>query len=271
MGQIINGRKIAKEIRHELGKKILSEGIDVGMAAILVGSDPASQTYVKLKQHAADKIGMRFDVHEFAENTTTEQLVSLIQTLNNDPHINGILVQLPLPIQIDTRLVIATIDPKKDADGFQEQSPLTPVMAQVVEVLLLSTREPLEGKRALIIANTPDVFATPIAHVLAEHGVISAAAVPDDSDVLAELKQSDIVIIAIGRPHWLTPNMIKEEAILIDIGITKQGEEILGDVHPDCDTVASWRTRVPGGVGPVTVALLLKNVLTCHTLQKDVS
>ncbi|PIR47790.1 bifunctional 5,10-methylene-tetrahydrofolate dehydrogenase/5,10-methylene-tetrahydrofolate cyclohydrolase [Candidatus Uhrbacteria bacterium CG10_big_fil_rev_8_21_14_0_10_50_16] len=271
MGQIINGRKIAKKIRNELGHKILSEGIDVGLAAILVGSDPASQTYVKLKAHAADKIGMRFDTHELAEDTTTDQLLTLIDSLNADTHVHGILVQLPLPKHIDTNRVIAAIDPTKDADGFQEHSPLTPVMAQVVETLLLSTLEPLQEKRALILANTPDVFAPPIAQILSQHGVETAAAEPDDAEVSAELKASDIVIIAIGRPHWLTPDNIKEDAILIDIGITKQGDEILGDVDPTCDAVASWRTRVPGGVGPVTVALLLKNVLACYALQKDVS
>lgn len=267
MGQIINGRKIGKAIRHELAQTIEQHQMDVGLAAVVVGDNEASHMYVKLKSEAAEKIGMRFTKQELPETATTEQVVACVQQLNGDPHTHGIIVQLPLPDHIDTDAVIASIRPTKDADGFQEQSPLQPVMAQVVEEMLLSTHEELSGKRALILANTPDVFAPPIADMLAEHGMQAASATPDDEDVPQELKESDSVVIAIGRPHWLKPDMIKDGAILVDIGITKTPDGIAGDVDPACDTVADWRTRVPGGVGPVTVAVLLRNVIACYRLQ----
>lgn len=267
MGQIINGRKIAKTIRRELTEKIETEQIDAGLAAILVGDNEASHTYVKLKEHAAEKIGVRFQKHELKTTTTTEELIDLVENLNANNQIHGILVQLPLPEHIDTDIVIAAIDPKKDVDGFQKNSPLQPVMAQVVETLILSTNEHLDAKRALILANTPDVFAPPIAEALSDHGIASASSTPNDPDTANELKESDIVIIAIGRAHWLKPDMVKEGAILIDIGITKTADGILGDVDPTCDENADWRSRVPGGVGPVTVATLFKNVLECYQLQ----
>ncbi len=271
MGQIINGRKIGKAIRRELAETIERDNIEVGLAAILVGTDESSHMYVKLKAQAAEKIGMDFKTYDLPETATTEDVVDLIENLNGNAMTHGILVQLPLPAQIDTDKVIATIDPKKDADGFQSDSPLQPVMAQVVEEMLLSTQEELAGKRALILANTPDVFAPPVAALLAEHGIEPASATPDDEDVPTELKESDIVVIAIGRAHWLKPDIIKDGAILVDIGITKTEEGIQGDVDPTCDDVADWRTRVPGGVGPVTVAILLRNTLECYQLQKSAS
>lgn len=271
MGQILNGRKIAKAIRRDLAQHITTQEIDAGLAVILVGDDPASQTYVKLKEHAANQVGIRVQTDVFPANTSTQTLLARIQELNVDPRIHGILVQLPLPAQVDTPAIIASIHPLKDADGFQATSPLTPVMAQVVEVLLQETGEPLHGKTAFIIANTPDVFAPPIAAQLAPHGILCASAAPDDAGVAEELGTCAIIISAVGRPHWIEVGAIQEDAILIDIGITKVGDEIFGDIHPGCDEKAAWRTRVPGGVGPVTVALLLKNVVTCYQLQKDAS
>ena len=269
MGQIINGRKIAKAIRRELAETIDNEKIDAGLAAIVVGDDASSHMYVKLKAQAAEKIGMRFAKHELPETATTDEVLELVSKLNNDAATHGMIVQLPLPDQIDTDAVIAAINPNKDADGFQADSPLQPVMAQVVEEMLLSTQEELKGKRALILANTPGVFAPPVAELLAEHGIEPASATPDDTDVPAELKETDIVVIAIGRPHWLKPGMIKDGAILVDIGITKTDDGIQGDVDPACDDIADWRTRVPGGVGPVTVAILLRNTIECYRIQND--
>lgn len=271
MGQIINGRKIGKEIRRELTKTIENDKIDAGLAAIVVGDDESSHMYVKLKAQAAEKIGMRFTKHELPETATTEEVLELVSRLNNDAAIHGMIVQLPLPDRVDTDTVIAAIDPNKDADGFQADSPLQPVMAQVVEEMLLSTQEELNGKRALILANTPNVFAPPVAELLTEHGIEPASATPDDEDVPAELKDTDIIVIAIGRPHWLKPDMIKNGAILVDIGITKTEDGIKGDIDPACDDIADWRTRVPGGVGPVTVAILLRNTVECYRLQKSAS
>ncbi len=267
MAGIINGRKIAREIRRELKNRIEAESITAGLAAVLVGNNPASETYVHLKEQAATKIGMHFERVAMPESSTTEEVVKKVQELNDRKNVNGIIVQLPLPKQIDTDTVIATIDPNKDADGFLPNSAVKPVMAQVVETLIASVDEPQESKKAIIIANTPDVFAPPVAKLLEESlGIISEATTPDDPDLQSKTQSADIIIIAIGRAHFLKPDMIKPGSTLIDIGITKTSEGILGDVDPSTDEVANWRSRVPGGVGPVTVATLLKNVLTLTQL-----
>ncbi len=267
MAGIINGRKIAREIRRGLKDRIETESITVGLAAVLVGNNPASETYVHLKEQAATKIGMHFERVAMPEDSTTEQVVAKVQELNNRKNVSGIIVQLPLPEQIDTNAVIASINPHKDADGFLPNSEVKPVMAQVVETLIDSVGESQKDKKALIIANTPDIFAPPVAKLLEESlGIISTSTTPDDPDLQSKTIAADIIVIAVGRSHFIKPNMIKPGSMLIDIGITKTPEGILGDVDPATDEVASWRSRVPGGVGPVTVATLLKNTVTLSQL-----
>jgi methylenetetrahydrofolate dehydrogenase (NADP+) / methenyltetrahydrofolate cyclohydrolase len=262
MAGIINGRKIAREIRRELTQHIQDEKINVGLAAVLVGDNPASETYVHLKEQAAEKVGIKFIRVALPITASTEEVLKSVNDLNSNSGIDGIIVQLPLPKQVDTDAVISAIDPKKDADGFLPNSSVLPVMAQVVETLIASVGDNLEGKKALIIANTPDIFAPPVAELLNnKHGSISESTKPDDPELLSKTKDADIIIIAIGRAHFLKPEMIKTGSILIDIGITKTPEGILGDVDPSTDSVAAWRSRVPGGVGPVTVATLLKNAV----------
>lgn len=269
MAGIINGRKIAKAIRLELKEQIESLDTKPGLGVILVGDNEASHTYVKLKEHAAEKVGIKFQKLELPGSSSTEQVIEAVENLNTDASIHGIIVQLPLPDQIDTEKVIEAIDSNKDADGFKLDSPYEPVMAQVVVEMLESTGEPLDNKLAMIIANTPEVFAPPIVGALQnKFSILSQAIKPDSPNLEEQMKNADIVISAVGNPHFIKPEMIKERSILIDIGITKKDDQVLGDIDPTCDEVASWRSRVPGGVGPVTVATLLKNVLTCYKNQK---
>jgi methylenetetrahydrofolate dehydrogenase (NADP+) / methenyltetrahydrofolate cyclohydrolase len=283
--KLIDGKAIAAEIHHEVAIAIAElPGRQPGLTAILVGDDPASATYVATKRRACEAVGIRSQVLNFASDITHDQLLAEIERLNDDPSVDGILIQLPLPPQVQVREVIATIDPTKDVDGFHPVNmgkaligettgfaPCTP--AGIVE-LLKRSHVPTSGKHAVIIGRS-NIVGKPLAALLVQKGGPNATVTIAHSgtDNLTELcRSADILVAAIGRPHTVTAEMVKEGAVVIDVGINRidapensKGYQVVGDV--DFDEVApktSLITPVPGGVGPMTVAMLLHNTLKSH-------
>ena len=271
--QILDGRAIAKSIRTSVKEQIEAGNLSPGLAAILVGDDPASHIYVRLKERAAARAGIRFERFRLSVNAEQDELEQLIQDLNKREDIHAILLQLPLPGHMDEDAAIRAIRPEKDVDGFHPENiqcylrgeeAVEPVLTRAVVELIRASEEDLTGKHAAIIANNPAVFAPPILKALDTWQVTTDWMKRDVEDLQERVKDADIVIVALGSAFWLKPELVKPGALLIDIGTNKVDDQVVGDVDPAVDSIAGWRSPVPGGVGPVTVACLLQNVLVCQ-------
>lgn len=269
--QIIDGKALADTIRQETAAQVAKLDIQPGLAVILVGHDSASEIYVALKSKAAKEVGIMFSLYRFPDNVTETELLEAIDWLNQDVDIDGILVQLPLPAHLDTDKIIQAIDPKKDADGFHAhniqklasgESYVIPGLANGILQLLLSTKEDLKSKQALIVARSPE-FTGALSYLLQEFGIANTIVAPDDNELKNKTKKADILIIAAGVPNWIKKEDIKTGAIIIDVGTNRLSDNsVVGDVDfSDCLDKAAWITPVPGGVGPMTVAMLLKNTV----------
>ncbi len=268
MAKIIDGKNLASEIRSEIKTRIASSGIRPGLAVLLVGSDPASHCYVGIKEKACAEVGINSEKYLYFASEPEEKLIEKIKELNSRNDINGILVQLPLPNQNKDK-VIAAIDPAKDVDGFHpdnlskldsdEPHMISPVALGVMK-MIESTGRPITKSRAVFIGS--NLFAKPIAHLLQEHDVELETVDRNSPNLELKTQKADILIVAAGRPNLIKGNMLKPGAIVIDIGTTKVDGRIVGDVEfSSAEPVAGWLSPVPGGVGPMTVAYLLVNVL----------
>ena len=292
MAEIINGKEIAKEIREEIRREVTDlkdqTGEVPGLAVVLVGEDPASEVYVRMKEKACKKAGINSFKYCLPADTGQTELLKLINQLNQDPRVNGILVQLPLPDRIDEGKIINAIDPEKDVDGFHPVNvgrlmmgeegflPCTPL--GIMELLKRSGNSP-EGKHVVVVGRS-NIVGKPIAMMLIRKKKGANATVTichtGTRDLAAITRQADILIVSAGRPGTITAEMVKEGAVVIDVGVnevgrTPEGKRILaGDV--DFDRVSSRAraiTPVPGGVGPMTIAMLLKNTLRAYRLQNN--
>jgi methylenetetrahydrofolate dehydrogenase (NADP+) / methenyltetrahydrofolate cyclohydrolase len=275
--KIIDGKTLAKEIIQKVKTEIESLGFAPGLAVFLVGHDDASELYVKLKEKACKKVGIEFHKYTSDTSTSQEELLSSIEFLNNDPMVHAILVQLPLPEPFNDQEIINKMDFKKDVDGFHPEtvkaflsgdSQFVPGLSMGIVRLIESTEELLEGKHAVILANS-DVFSRPLEKLLQDKGLTVEVVKSSDKDFQDKTVEADILIVAAGRPNWIKADMIKENAILIDVGTTKVDEKIVGDIDfESVDGKAGWITPVPGGVGPVTVAMLLENTVELAKQQQ---
>lgn len=277
MSQLIDGRELAEQIKLELQKEISDQNLEPHLAAVLIGNDPASQLYVTLKERACHEIGISFTKYLLDEQSKPEKVKEVIEFLNNDPEINGIIVQLPLPSQLNQDEVIGLIDSAKDADGFgpknladfmEYKAKIIPALPNAIYELIKSTGVDLAGKQALVISNS-EIFAKPIMNMMKYKKGSAEYASPDEPELFKKTQNADIIIIAVGRKWFLDHAMVKEGAIVIDVGINKTETGTTGDVNPDVDEVAAFRSPVPGGVGPMTIAMLLKNTVELFKLQKD--
>ena len=256
---ILDGTQIATEIKQDLAKKIRASTISPGLAAVLVGDNAASALYVKLKEKAAIEVGITF--HKYLStpdcypDISEQELFELIKFLNNDPTIDAILVQLPLPAKYDTDKVLKLVDKNKDVDAFTNTKLTSPTVEAIAE-LLKATKEDLHDKKTLILGNS-EVFTQAIAkYVKKEFGIKEVTiehAIPKDS------QEYDVIIIALGQAHALKKSHVKDGAIVIDVGINKLDGATVGDVDPVVAEVAGYLSPVPGGVGPLTVACLMRN------------
>ncbi|SKA61117.1 methylenetetrahydrofolate dehydrogenase (NADP+) / methenyltetrahydrofolate cyclohydrolase [Eubacterium uniforme] len=280
MTQIIDGKKISKEIKDELKEKVAAlkaEGKEISLAVIQVGEDPASTVYVGNKKKACEYIGIKSLAYELPESTTEEELLNLVKELNERKDVNGILVQLPLPKHIDESKVIETIDRTKDVDGFHPANvgelviggpgfvSCTP--AGIIELLKRSNIE-IEGKNCVVIGRSNIVGKPMSLLLLRENGTVTIT--HSRTKNLKEItKQADILVVAIGKPRFVTDEYVKEGAVVIDVGIHRnEDNKLCGDV--DYDKVApltSAITPVPGGVGPMTIAMLMNNCVRSIELQ----
>ena len=281
MAQIISGKEVALKVRESI-KAEVSELFDKtgkrpGLAVIIVGEDPASQVYVRNKAKGCEEVGFHSEVYRLAENTQMDELLALIEKLNKDENIHGILCQLPLPKHLDETAVILAIDPDKDVDAFHPVNtgkimignysflPCTP--AGVME-LIASTGVDISGKECVVVGRSNIVGKPQAMLLLQQNGTVTIC--HSRTKNLAETtKRADILVVAVGRANFITGDMVKEGAIVVDVGINR-GEDgkLVGDVHFDsCEKVASYITPVPGGVGPMTITMLLKNTLTAAKQQ----
>lgn len=254
--QLLNGKLLAEQILTQVKDKVATMDVKPGLAVILVGDNAASKLYIKLKEKACLEAGINFSSYLFPSDYKEEQVIEAIKFLNIDTDIQGILVQLPLPKELNTDKIISAIDPSKDIDGFQSNSPFTSPTALGIIELLKETKVNLSGKNVIILSNSEE-FAKPLIKLLPDSKVQHLNL---KSEIL-NLKSADIIIIAVGIPNYLKLSAIKKDAILIDVGISKLNGKTVGDIDPSCDEIASWRSPVPGGVGPMTVAMLLQNLV----------
>ncbi|MCR2746710.1 bifunctional methylenetetrahydrofolate dehydrogenase/methenyltetrahydrofolate cyclohydrolase FolD [Limnobacter parvus] len=271
--QIISGTELAASIRETIATRaaeLTTLGHKPGLAVVLVGDDPASRVYVRNKVSACEKAGFKSVMYEMPENTSQDALVGLVQQLNADPSIHGILVQLPLPKHLDSHVVIETISAAKDVDGFHISNagllmtgkplfrPCTPY--GVMKMLELTGIE-LRGAEAVVIGAS-NIVGKPQAMLLLQQGATVTLCNSKTKDLKSHCQRADILVVAVGRPNMITGDMIKPGAVVIDVGINRVDGKLCGDVDFDsAKEVAGWITPVPGGVGPMTITMLLQNTI----------
>ncbi len=281
MTQIIDGKKISAEIKSELAEQVAelkASGKEISLAVIQVGADPASSVYVRNKKRACEEVGIRSLSYELPEETTEEELLALVQELNERPDVNGILVQLPLPAHIAEEPVLNAISPLKDVDGFHPMNvgalcigkkgfvSCTP--AGVIQLLKRSGVE-ISGKECVVIGRS-NIVGKPMALLLLrENGTVTVAH-SRTADLKAVASRADILVVAVGKPKMITAEYVKEGACVIDVGIHRmENGKLCGDVDyesvaPKCSAI----TPVPGGVGPMTIAMLMANCVESLSLQQ---
>lgn len=282
--QIIDGKQVAADMRAELKAKVAelkTQGVTPGLAVVLVGDDPASKSYVTAKERACEEIGIYSDDNRLPADTSEEDLLALVDKLNKDPKVNGILVQLPLPKHIDEDKILLAIDPAKDVDGFHPvnvgkmvvgQDAYLPCTPHGIIQLLIRSKVQLEGAEVVIVGRS-NIVGKPIANMLIQKAPTGNATVTvchtRTKNMAEHVKRADIIIAAAGWPNTVTADMVKDGAVVIDVGVNrvedatkKRGYRLVGDV--DFETVkekASLITPVPGGVGPMTITMLLYNTV----------
>lgn len=279
MARLIDGKKISQQIKDELKEKVAamkSEGKEIGMAVIQVGNDPASSVYVGNKKKACEYIGIRSESYELPEETTQDELITLIGKLNDDDRIHGILVQLPVPKHIDEDTVIKAISPRKDVDGFHPQSvgalsigqkgfvSCTP--AGIIQLLKRSNVD-IEGRECVVIGRS-NIVGKPMALLLLrENGTVTVTH-SKTRDLKEVCRRADILVVAVGRPKMIDASYVKEGVVVIDVGIHRdENNRLCGDVDfESVEQVASAITPVPGGVGPMTIAMLMNNCVEAALL-----
>lgn len=277
VAKVISGTELSKKIKQEVAQKIqqyVSQGYrPAGLAVILVGADPASQVYVQSKRKSCEEIGFYSKSYDLPESTSQQELLELIDKLNQDNAIDGILVQLPLPAHIDSTLVIEAIAPEKDVDGFhpynvgrlcQRIPTLRACTPYGVMKLLETTGVDLYGLHAVIVGAS-NIVGRPMALELLLAGCTVTVTHRFTKDLQYHVRQADILVVAVGKPEFIPGEWIKEGAIVIDVGINRVDGKLKGDVEYDvASQKAAFITPVPGGVGPMTVAMLMHNTLTSY-------
>jgi len=274
---ILDGKKIAQTIKNELKEKIKKAGLVPGLAVVLVGDNPASKIYIKHKQKACEEVGIKYFSYELPADTTKYELLELIEKLNNNKKIHGVLVQLPLSEQINEQKIIASIDPKKDVDGFHPLNvgklmlglsgfrSATP--AGIIELIKRYNLD-LVGQHAVIVGRS-NIVGKPLAQMLLqEHATVTMC--HSKTKNLPEITaQADILVAAIGKAHFIKKNMVKKGAVVIDVGINRlDNGKLTGDVDFDgVKNIVEAITPVPGGVGPMTIAALLMNTVKAAKLK----
>ncbi|HKB79627.1 MAG TPA: tetrahydrofolate dehydrogenase/cyclohydrolase catalytic domain-containing protein [Thermoanaerobaculia bacterium] len=268
--QIIDGKAVAQQVEAEVRDELQRLGYTPNLVVIRVGNDPASEVYVRNKARKAKELGLRGTELVFDASMREPDLLGQIARLNGDPDVDGILVQLPLPKQIDSKKVIEAIDPRKDVDGFHPmnvgllhlgQPSLVPCTPAGILRLIRATGAGIEGARAGVIGRS-DIVGKPVAALLLRENATVTICHSKTRDLAAVAREADILVAAIGRPRFVTAAMVKPGAVVIDVGINRVEGKLTGDVDfQNVREIASWITPVPGGVGPMTIAMLMRNTV----------
>ena len=290
MTELLDGKALALQIKEEIANEVrnlTAQGHRAPhLAAVIVGTDGASMTYVANKEKSSHEVGFTSSVYRMSEKTTEKQLLETIEFLNNDPDIDGFIVQLPLPKHINEQKVINAISPDKDVDGFTPvnigrmvlgEECFTPATPMGICTLLQRYGIETAGKHCVVIGRS-NIVGTPVANLLSRKGFdCTVTMCHSKTKNLKELTlQADILVVAIGRPEFVTADMVKDGAVVVDVGIhrvedatKKNGYRVIGDVkHSEVDRKCSWVTPVPGGVGPLTIVSLLQNTMKAYKSQK---
>jgi methylenetetrahydrofolate dehydrogenase (NADP+)/methenyltetrahydrofolate cyclohydrolase len=281
MTMILDGKKIADMRQKILKEEIGSSGLSPRLATVIVGSDPASQMYVRMKHRACEQVGIGSVGVELPKEATTGQVLEAVTQLNNDEDIHGILVQLPLPKYVDNQRVIAAVRPDKDVDGFNPfnlgllfsgRPRFVPCTPKGIMTLLAEYKIELAGMRAVVIGRSIDV-GRPMAALLTNADATVTVCHSKTKDLVREVNRADILVSAVGKAHFITREMVRPGAVVIDVGINQLNGKLVGDVDfAAVKDIASAITPVPGGVGPMTIATLMENtyraaiVRTCETV-----
>jgi methylenetetrahydrofolate dehydrogenase (NADP+)/methenyltetrahydrofolate cyclohydrolase len=272
---LMDGKALAAEVRAEVAREVSALARPVGLATVLVGEDQASALYVKRKQEACQEVGIEPIHHELATATSEEELLGLVGDLNADDRVTGILVQLPLPEHMDESRVISAIAPIKDVDGFHPASAghllqgeptfVAATPAGIMEILR-AYEIPLEGARAVVVGRS-NIVGKPMALLLLAENATVTVCHSRTRDLPAIVSEADVVVAAVGRAETVTREMVKEGAAVVDVGINRVDGRVVGDVAQDVREVAAFLTPVPGGVGPMTIASLLRNTVRAAEFQ----
>ncbi len=276
MATIIDGKKIADKRLEILRERIEEEGLYPRLATVIVGNDPASQMYVRMKHKACEKVGIGSVGIEISADTTTKDVLDSVLRLNKDPDINGILVQLPLPKQVNTEHVVEAVLPSKDVDGFHpfnlgllfsgkpRFAPCTPCG---IMTLLAEYKIPVAGARAVVLGRSIDV-GRPMSALLTNADATVTLCHSRTQNLTEEIKRADILVSAIGKAHFVTADMVRQGVVVIDVGINQLDGKLVGDVDfARVSEIASSITPVPGGVGPMTIATLMENTFNAAKEQ----
>ena len=301
-GAILDGTKIASDIRAEVAaevKSLASAGMRPGLAVVLVGHNPASEIYVRGKVKSSEEVGLYSEKHTPAETASTDELLALVEDLNRRDEIDGILVQLPLPQQVDSKKVLMAVDPAKDVDGFHpinvgflstQRPGLVPCTPGGVMEILRRSKIPVAGQEAVIVGRS-DIVGKPMAMLLLNANATVTVCHSKTHDLPGVCRRADILVAAIGRAGMITRDFVKAGATVIDVGMNKvsdraeferffkgnekreqsfakNGSTLVGDVHPEVAEVAGAITPVPGGVGPLTIAMLMANTVRAAKLRR---
>ena len=280
MAKILDGKAVSAHVREQVKAEVealAKQGVPVGLAVIIVGDDPASRTYVNNKKKACAAAGIRSEEYALPAETTQEELLALVETLNQKSDVNGILCQLPLPAHLDEKAVIAAIAPEKDVDAFHAVNvghimigdyaflPCTP--AGIMEMLRYYDID-IAGKNCVVIGRS-NIVGKPMAMLLLQQNGTVTICHSKTQDLAAHTRNADILVAAVGTPHFVTAGMVKDGAVVIDVGMDRdENGKLCGDVDfSGVEPKASYITPVPGGVGPMTIATLLKNTVTAAKQQ----
>lgn len=265
--KIINGKKIAGEILEELKEEISEKGIQSCLGVLLVGDNQASKMYVRLKEETANRIGIRVEKHLLSDKIQEEEILKIIESANSDSKIHGILVQMPLPGDLSPDEIVKHIDPAKDVDGFLKQSKFDPPFILSIWQALDCTKESLQNKKIIALINS-DIFGQNLKLFFSKKQLELEYLLINKREIGNKARQADVLITALGKPNFIKGSMIKQGSILIDGGIAKKDDKVVGDVDlKNVSQKASWLSPVPGGLGPITIACLLKNVVKAAKSQ----
>jgi methylenetetrahydrofolate dehydrogenase (NADP+) / methenyltetrahydrofolate cyclohydrolase len=268
MATLMDGPPLAARIRAEVAEEVRELG-SLGLVTVQVGEDPASTIYLRLKHDAAQQAGIESDDRKVPEHISEDDLLALLAALNADDSVDAILVQLPLPPHLDEARVVRAIDPVKDVDGIHPfnagqlylgRPTLVPATPLGIMALLAEHRIPLEGAEAVVIGRS-DIVGKPIAHLLLQANATVTICHSRTVDLARYTLEADVLVVAVGSPEVVTADMVKRGAAVVDVGINRTDDGIVGDVDPEAANLAGFITPVPGGVGPMTIAMVLQNAV----------